>query len=643
MPTQADVLKAMEIPHLSPDERSSDEGSIKLIDDELEEDDEIQDDLHIPVALEASASEVRGKEIDGKQTGSHFSGKVPSKAATEKATSRRLKQRPGSMRGTRTRGRRPIKDWGNASTPAISIKDIMGGERKATHVGLLGSSQGQGTVKAGTKLLNIRKMKGAKKERRKDVKNSLARFLHTNNQPEVSDFEEAEEDESLISEEDGEPKNTAEIVSDHEKSDDDNKSIKSQKSHSRRRWRVRRAADTEEGGEGSAHSRKRVPRRRVRGDGDDGTVGSVGRRERSRRSARRSGGIDGDPSQRRRRPVGDSHSLDGSELQRRRPVGDSASVDGNTMNRRRRVGDDTDDRSVGSRKSVGRRRRLKGDTRPRRKKSNAKENGKKNAGEATAVQVSDKIDSADVSDEQVLEPEDKPDSIPRRISVQTDSRHCEGLDGSDSSSHFSLIDQPVLIQFDPNNENNFTLVNQSKGYTTSETIRHADGTEYELHITELEGLPTFSAPPLTFDDSIASALSDGPFPAPSTNTLGSTAYEADDDGDDVGGNAAVGETPATNLKSGDVEGDEGLSPRRLGRNKSGGKLRGINSTTSFLQRMRGHKSAPVDNGESQKSFFTGWKKKEKDDSDEEDDAGGFFRKFEAKTHQALEDDGSDHD
>jgi hypothetical protein len=49
----------------------------------------------------------------------------------------------------------------------------------------------------------------------------------------------------------------------------------------------------------------------------------------------------------------------------------------------------------------------------------------------------------------------------------------------------------VLLQFDPTNADLVQTVNQSGARKTSEVIRHADGTESELQISELAGLPTF--------------------------------------------------------------------------------------------------------------------------------------------------------
>ena len=64
-----------------------------------------------------------------------------------------------------------------------------------------------------------------------------------------------------------------------------------------------------------------------------------------------------------------------------------------------------------------------------------------------------------------------------------------------SSSRFSnATPQSVLLQFDPTNEGLIQAVNQSEAKKTSETIRHADGTESKFQVSELAGLPTFEKP-----------------------------------------------------------------------------------------------------------------------------------------------------
>jgi hypothetical protein len=202
---------------------------------------------------------------------------------------------------------------------------------------------------------------------------------------------------------------------------------------------------------------------------------------------------------------------------------------------------------------------------------------------------------------------------------------------SEESSRFSHGYQPTLLQFDPTNVNHFTLVNQEEGNLTSETIRHADGTESELQIRELSNLPTFESPQPTCHDSQASNLSDddGPVSHESQGTIN----VSDGDGEppkstmSLGGEAgdAAGEGPKSQRKVVDSE-----NRPRIGKTKSG-KLRAAAGTRSFLQRIR--------------------KKKEKDESDDEEQLQSsqtmFGRKKRAPielTHQALDDDdGSDQD
>lgn len=66
---------------------------------------------------------------------------------------------------------------------------------------------------------------------------------------------------------------------------------------------------------------------------------------------------------------------------------------------------------------------------------------------------------------------------------------------SEESSRLSNgTPQSILLQFDPTNVDLIQAVNQSDAKKTSETFRHADGTETNLKISELAGLPTFEKP-----------------------------------------------------------------------------------------------------------------------------------------------------
>lgn len=566
----------------------NDEGSIAL-----QEDDEIDDDDdHIP-ALDLHKSQPL-HEID----------KLPS----------RLKQKPGSLRGARTRGRRHrINEthWGNASTPVISIKDIMGGERNATKVGLSRSNDfrpNRGRAEdhhdrqcgAETKKNRIIGRKMAKKNRQLDVKNSLAHFLQSNEDTESDS--KGDEDESLISEEDEKGKTDNFHDSGHkdEKNDDD-KSIKSTKSHSRMRRHHPRRTQSDKGptGGGSSHSRKRPPRRRTKQAeaDDDASVGSRKSRLNSRRTAIPD---DGSVGSRRRR----GHSRSADINHRRRDHGKVEDGDGKhgSHSRRRSPADDADDRSVGSRKSVGRRRRQGGHGRPPRHKSPAP--ASKEDGNRTAL-VSP--EAKPVSPE--AEPVEKDEVGEIKTRMASLANHLESnLEGqgrkdpeeeSEESSRFSLGYQPTLLQFDPTNANHFTLVNQEEGNLTSENIRNADGTESELQIRELANLPTFEAPQPSFHDSTASNFS------PVSPHDSQKSMQVSD---------GEGELQLS------TEADAGKSQSDLGR--------GVAETRSFLQRFR--------------------RRKENDESDEEAPAQStqsmFGRKKRAPielTHQSLDDYGSD--
>ena len=297
---------------------SEDEGSIDIL---LDEDDDIDDDI----VLHKSESYLKAPLHD-----------------IDKLTTK-LKQRSGSLRGGRTRGRRHQhnyeKHWGNASTPVISRKDIMGGEKNATKVGMTRSAhsrQGRSSKDPQAAREKIVKRKLARKDRIKDVKNSLSHFLHANEESNESEYEEAEDD-SLISDEDEAYRLEMQRASEHdnqkapggdndngkrdEEHSDDEKSVKSTRSHSRRRRRHPRRTHSEEGlNTSSSHSRKRPPRRRnkqVEAD-DDATVGSR-RSRRSRRTFRET--EDGSNGAHRRRGRGDVKSVDSGLSRRRRDSG----------------------------------------------------------------------------------------------------------------------------------------------------------------------------------------------------------------------------------------------------------------------------------------------------------------------------------
>jgi hypothetical protein len=345
---------AMDITDRSDD--LSQDGSIDFIEafgeEELtEEADEIDDDIDIAGTGPMTAAHALEATY----------GEEPLK--TQSSTGR--KPRSGSIREYRTRNRArqsTTKQWGNASTPAISaisLKDIMGGEKKATEVGKVRSAHPRHTthssadnpLKAEQKIAQIRTRRVDKKERRNDVKNSLAQFLGSKQQSESDSVEE--EDESLISEEDAAPKPDDVPACEN----DDDKSIK-------RRNRSRRPTGDDGTSGGSQHSRKQGVRRRLKSEpkpeaeADDATAGGS---RRSRRLTRRVRGVPADDctdtaETRGGRSNGDSKPVEGGASRPRRDHSKTRSEKRIPRPRKNNSAED-DDRSVGSRKSVGGRRR----------------------------------------------------------------------------------------------------------------------------------------------------------------------------------------------------------------------------------------------------------------------------------------------
>jgi hypothetical protein len=215
---------------------------------------------------------------------------------------------------------------------------------------------------------------------------------------------------------------------------------------------------------------------------------------------------------------------------------------------------------------------------------------------------------------------------------------------SEESSRFSFGFQTTILQFDPTNPDNVTLVNQAEMKITSENIKNADGTESELHISDLAGLPTFEAPPATFHDSTSSGFNDALGPV-STTSLGTNYSKTDDEGQNEEISQNAGEKSEGDKQN---EAKEGESKTRIGKTKSG-RLRGVTGTKSFLYRMGREKppESAEQAAEAQKTLFAGWGKKEKDENDPDDEPKSRFRRKKrepkAMIHQALEDDGSDHE
>lgn len=100
-------------------------------------------------------------------------------------------------------------------------------------------------------------------------------------------------------------------------------------------------------------------------------------------------------------------------------------------------------------------------------------------------------------------------SLAKHLASEDQNSKSTGKDLEEASETSSRDkSQVVLLQFDPTNANLVQTVNQAKCKKTSEIIRHADGTESELQISELAGLPTFekNSDP-NFHDSAQSGMS----------------------------------------------------------------------------------------------------------------------------------------
>jgi hypothetical protein len=647
--------------------------------EELQEDDEIDDDAQFPLELVQGLLSHRSLQSHDSTYASRGEPESPQSSAKADRGGEPLKPKVGAIRVTRVSTRRKgasvDKKWGNASTPicgAISLKDIMGSEKNATRVGIAQSSHSRASRQelrdsrpgAEVKRVAIRTRKGAKKDRRKEVKNSLDIFIKAQqdekNVEEKAVADEVEEDESLHSDIDDDA-----LKVDNSPSSDDEQSVKSTRSHSRRRRpKSRRTTNTDEGGSSSLHSRKRGSRRRpLKVEADDATVGSSRRSPHTSRRAR----VVPEDGSRRRRTLGD-RSVDAATRRHRGDQGKAEDGEENQPKARKTVyAEDADDRSVGSRKSTGRRRGQRSDpTRSRRKSSlpPSKDHKSRTAPGSPEVQPPER-------DENEV---DKLASLSKHLeskSREKDNRDPE--EESEESSRFShgYNQSTTLLQFDPTNANNVTLVDQKSANITSGKITHADGTEAELHISELAGLPTFEVPPPTFHDSnsnFTDVLGEA-----SQNSLGSIEYSEDLGDEDLRTSTksldndarkprSSKSLPSNNQKAGEKsEGDdknsvadeEGGRPGRprIKKTRSGGAIRGASVTRSFLQ--RGRRKQPekaLENADefqdSQKGFFSGWKKKEKDESgSDEEPKGRFFKKREPKEnlHQALDDDGSEED
>ena len=116
----------------------------------------------------------------------------------------------GSVHRRRT-GRRVVateKHWGNASMPSITVRDIMGSEKKATAVGMVGNDHSRPSASSRTKdsksgaeekRTMIRSRMVEKRSRQSNVKDSLAQFLkgEQSGESDDGDLEEVEDEEMI--------------------------------------------------------------------------------------------------------------------------------------------------------------------------------------------------------------------------------------------------------------------------------------------------------------------------------------------------------------------------------------------------------------------------------------------------------------
>lgn len=528
---------------------------------------------------------------------------------------------------------------------------------------------------AQTKIENIIKSKKVKQGRRSEVKNSLASFLQTTGAT-ASDGDDVDEDENVLEEVDDES-----LISDEEEaikarnstrfkvkrrdtSDYDNKSVKSAVSRSQSARRLGRTSRTLDERGGSSHSRKGGVLRRRSGDLDDLSIDGSSRRDSRRRSTSRP----------RPRPVDDGEdnkSVGSSRRTRSRGPRDARSVDAasrrdvarsvDASSRRRRSAsrgadsvreggggdgggrgsrggrgrssnktrdDDDDDKSVGSRKSVatasGRRGRRPSKPRHAKPSHNRLPPAQHSTSDERGIV---KLPSPSPS------PEVNMNFISR--STPTLSNHIESAhereekkvdveEASEESSRFSAGNtaQSVLLQFDPSNADNVRTVNQSKARTTSETIRHADGTESKLQISELAGLPTFERPE-RYQESGESGLS-AEIGQASSRSMDSIDADSSVERPQKPGSLRSADNVASSgsQNPGEAPAEAARKPPRA-KVSTAPRQRGMQATKSFIQRM--HRSKPSNNnyGEENNLF-----------------SGFIGRPPRGLSHQALDDDDS---
>ncbi|KAG7351154.1 hypothetical protein IV203_010514 [Nitzschia inconspicua] len=243
-------------------------------------------------------------------------------------------------------------------------------------------------------------------------------------------------------------------------------------------------------------------RRNTADSGDEASVDASSRRSRRGTSRVRSGGADdGDDrsvnSSHKTRTVSRPHSVDASV---RRHRSRSRGPDQHRVPQRRRSHSrsktDDDDKSVSSKVSHA--------TASRR----GRRPGKGPQPKKNLLPPSHHMATSNQREESAATPPSSPEinkhlmsrSMPSLAnhldSHRDEKRNVEAdLASEASSSHFSSgTPQSTLLQFDPTSEDLVQEVNQKGAKKTSETFKHADGTESKLQISELAGLPTFEKP-----------------------------------------------------------------------------------------------------------------------------------------------------
>jgi hypothetical protein len=539
---------------------SIDSNDMCHLSEDLPEDDDV-DEEHDRIDLAGGGSKLRKSYAVGVSTSTHRRA-PPKDKLTESnsklhASAHLVAVGAGPKRyAPRGTGPGVIKKWGNTSTTAMNLRDIVADKSRSNH----STSNGGGGYEGRDNIrMRLQKRQQAKTQRRSDVKNSLANFLNSNNPEDESEGEEEdEEDDSLISddEDDANGDKKGKKGSDGEESlksssrrparptrkSTDDRSVGSRTKPStgsvgaaapRRRIK---AVDSDDASVLS-RSRRRVPRR-VRGDGDDqsvgsrASVGSIGARRRRQGESQKpstpssSSGV-GDASGRRRRRTATS-AKDEQEQQEKEKGWPEETQQQDSKKKhpvsprsrpRRNFSIVRDDKSVGSRSG---RRKVRPDgevNKSERKESPKRHNVEDEENQREEGNPSSPPSSPERATMQQQAPtyedthtklNDAINSLAKHIETNPDIRSEERDpdEASENSSRFSFGGvPPPLLQFDPSNIDNVTRVTQNEGKVRSETIKHADGTESEINIRELAGLPTFEDPEKYYNESAASGFS----------------------------------------------------------------------------------------------------------------------------------------